>query len=93
MKTNKVLIIIVSMFFTQLVVASDDNYVIDESHFSLGFLVEHAGYAKTLGMFKKVSGSFSYDKDKNILSNVEIIISCFKSHYWKTFYIKKVRTF
>ena len=74
MRTHKVLIIIVSIFFTQLVIAKDDAYVIDESHFSLGFLVEHAGYAKTLGMFKRVSGSFSYDRDKNILSNVEIII-------------------
>ena len=91
MKTNKILIIITSIFFTQLVVASDDNYVIDESHFSLGFLVEHAGYAKTLGMFKKVSGSFSYDKDKNILSNVEIIIdtsSVFTNHEKRDAHLK-----
>ena len=67
------------MVFTQVVNAENDNYVIDESHFSLGFMVEHAGYAKTLGMFKKVSGSFNYDKGKNLLSNVEIIIDTFST--------------
>jgi polyisoprenoid-binding protein YceI len=83
MKKYNILILIISMIFTQVVNAEDDSYIIDESHFSLGFLVEHAGYAKTLGMFKKVSGSFNYDKDKNLLSNVEIIIdtsSVFTNH-------------
>ena len=83
MKKYNILILIISMVFTQIVNAENDNYVIDESHFSLGFMVEHAGYAKTLGMFKKVSGSFNYDKGKNLLSNVEIIIdtsSVFTNH-------------
>ena len=28
--------------------ASVDKYVIDKTHFAVGFLVEHVGYAKTL---------------------------------------------
>lgn len=83
MKIYSILSLIIGISFTQLVYAKDDNYVIDESHFSLGFMVEHAGYAKTLGMFKKISGSFLYDEDKKLLSNVEITIdtsSVFTNH-------------
>ena len=32
--------------------ASEEEYIIDKSHFSIGFLVEHVGYAKTLGMLE-----------------------------------------
>ena len=39
MKKYNILILIISMVFTQVVNAENDNYVIDESHFSLGFLV------------------------------------------------------
>ena len=59
-------------------------YIIDESHFSLGFLVEHAGYAKTLGMFRKSKRLIlTMIKIKILLSNVEIIIdtsSVFTNH-------------
>ena len=83
MNIYRALSFIIGICFTQLVIAKDADYVIDESHFSLGFLVEHAGYAKTLGMFKKVNGSFIYDQDKKLLSNVEIFIdtsSVFTNH-------------
>ena len=49
------------IILTQNVHAEDKQYIIDDSHFSLGFLVEHAGYAKTLGLFKHIDGSFIYN--------------------------------
>ena len=39
--------------------ASVDKYVIDKTHFAVGFLVEHVGYAKTLGMFRDIDGSYT----------------------------------
>ena len=55
-------IVIALLCFSTVSFAKGDFYEIDQTHFSLGFLVEHAGYAKTLGMFKEVSGSFYYDE-------------------------------
>ena len=63
--------------------ANSQTYVLDETHLSIGFLVEHAGYAKTLGMFTKAKGSFKYDETNQIVSDVEIIIdtgSVFTNH-------------
>ncbi len=71
------------MILSQNSVAKDESYVIDDSHFSLGFLVEHAGYAKTLGLFKHIDGSFSYDQENNIVKNIKITVntdSVFTNH-------------
>ena len=60
-----------------------DRYIIDDSHFSLGFLVEHAGYAKTLGLFKHIDGSFIYNADKNTVKDILITVntdSVFTNH-------------
>ena len=45
--------------------------------------MDHAGYAKTLGMFTNASGSFMYDEEKGIVSDVQILIdtsSVFTNH-------------
>tara|TARA_B100001564_G_scaffold268335_1_gene229945 strand:+ start:102 stop:620 length:519 start_codon:yes stop_codon:yes gene_type:complete len=58
-------------------------YILDETHLSIGFLVEHAGYARTLGMFTKAGGSFKYDETSQVVSDVKIIIdtsSVFTNH-------------
>lgn len=38
----------------------------------MAFLVEHVGYAKTLGHFQNVSGSFTYDDETRQVSAVTI---------------------
>ena len=48
------------MFSFQHLLADEKKYTIDDSHFSLGFLVEHAGYSKTLGLFKHIEGCLLY---------------------------------
>ena len=53
--------IMMLLLFSSTIVANENNYVIDDSHFSIGFLVEHAGYAKTLGLFKQIEGKYTYD--------------------------------
>jgi polyisoprenoid-binding protein YceI len=68
---------------SSVTLADDETYTLDETHLSIGFLVDHAGYARTLGMFTKASGSFKYDENKSLVSDIEIIIdtsSVFTNH-------------
>jgi polyisoprenoid-binding protein YceI len=77
------LIILTVLLISVNIQASEKEYVIDNSHFSLGFLVEHAGYAKTLGMFREIEGSFIYNNEKNIVKDININIktdSVFTNH-------------
>ena len=65
------------------ILAEDDVYILDETHLSIGFLVDHAGYARTLGMFTEARGSFKYNEESSTVSDVEIIIdtnSVFTNH-------------
>ena len=52
--------------------AQAERYKIDPNHLSVGFLVDHAGFAKTLGMFLTASGSYQFDEAQVALSNVRI---------------------
>jgi polyisoprenoid-binding protein YceI len=52
--------------------AEAERYKIDPNHLSIGFLVDHAGYAKMLGMFRTASGSFQFDEAQAALSDVRI---------------------
>lgn len=63
--------------------AEPAQYEVDPDHFSIGFLVDHAGYGKVLGMFLEGSGSFTFDEDARTLSDVRIVIrteSVFTNH-------------
>jgi len=63
--------------------AAPASYQIDPDHLSVGFLVDHIGYAKTLGMFRSASGNFNFDEQALTLSDVEIKIktdSVFTNH-------------
>ena len=55
--------------------ASEDEYIIDKSHFSIGFLVEHVGYAKTLGMFRDIDGSYIHDVKNKMINDINIVIN------------------
>lgn len=52
--------------------AQPAKYEIDPNHLSIGFLVDHVGYAKTLGMFRTARGAYSFDEAKGELSDVRI---------------------
>jgi polyisoprenoid-binding protein YceI len=54
--------------------AETQRYVLDPEHVSVGFLVDHVGYAKTLGWFRKVSGSYRFDEATGRLSDLRIEI-------------------
>ena len=59
------------------------EFTIDPNHLSIGFLVDHIGYAKVLGMFREANGGFTFDEKAMALSNVRIAIktaSVFSNH-------------
>ena len=63
--------------------AEPARYEIDPDHLSIGFLVDHVGYAKLLGMFRKASGSFTFDEASGELSDVVVTVdteSVFSNH-------------
>jgi polyisoprenoid-binding protein YceI len=56
------------------VAAETSRYTLDPAHTTVAFLVEHVGFAKTLGRFTEVQGSFSYDEQSGDLSDVQIVV-------------------
>lgn len=63
--------------------AAPQRFEIDKDHFSVGFLVDHIGYAQQLGQFLEGSGSFVYDPISDELVSGEVVIeadSVFTNH-------------
>jgi polyisoprenoid-binding protein YceI len=52
--------------------AQPARYEIDPDHLSIGFLVDHIGYAKVLGLFRSARGSYRFDEARAALSEVRI---------------------
>ena len=60
--------------------AQSERYQIDPEHFSVGFLVDHLGYAKVLGMFRESTGSYAFDEKTGALSDVRLVIDARSVH-------------
>ena len=63
--------------------AEPARYQIDPEHLSIGFLVDHIGYARTLGMFRKAKGSFSFNEQSGELTALIVTVdtaSVFSNH-------------
>lgn len=54
--------------------AEPARYELDPAHTTIAFLVEHAGYAKTLGQFLRASGGYTYDDATGALSAVRVVV-------------------
>ncbi len=54
--------------------AETRRYVIDPQHLTMGFLVEHLGFAKVFGRFTEVEGSFDFDEDAARIENVRVTV-------------------
>lgn len=52
--------------------AEPHRYELDPEHTTIAFLVDHLGYAKTLGLFLEFEGGFTYDMDTRQLSDVSV---------------------
>ncbi len=63
--------------------AAPAKYDIDPAHFTVGFLVDHVGMAKIMGMFLKAKGSFTFDEQSKSVSDIKVVIdtrSVFTNH-------------
>ncbi|MFP4207945.1 MAG: YceI family protein [Wenzhouxiangella sp.] len=63
--------------------AEPREFVIDGEHFSIGFLINHVGYADQLGQFLEASGGFVWDEEANELHSGEVVVeaaSVFTNH-------------
>lgn len=54
--------------------AEAQRYEIDTEHVTVAFLVDHIGYAKTLGQFRKVTGGFAFDETTGKLADLRVVI-------------------
>ena len=48
------------------------RYAIDPNHLSIGFLVDHLGYAKVLGAFRTARGGFSFDETRGVMTDLRV---------------------
>ncbi|WP_017925932.1 YceI family protein [Thioalkalivibrio sp. HL-Eb18] len=63
--------------------AQADRWEIDPEHFAVGFLVDHAGFAKVLGMFLEAEGEFTFDPQTRELREGYFVVqtdSVFTNH-------------
>ena len=58
----------------QPVMAEPERFELDPEHTTVMFTVMHLGYARALGLFGTVEGSFTYDRDTQELSDVSVTI-------------------
>lgn len=55
--------------------AEPHRYVLDPEHTTVAFLIDHVGYAGTLGVFRAVEGAFTYDMETRTLSGLEVRVA------------------
>lgn len=53
-------------------IAEPYRYELDPEHTTIAFLVDHLGFADTLGLFTRIEGGFTYDMETKTLSDVEV---------------------
>ncbi len=55
--------------------AEPRNFTLDPDHLTVSFLVEHAGFAKVLGVFREVKGAVVFDETGPSLRSVDVTIT------------------
>ncbi len=55
--------------------AAPARYELDPAHLTIACLVEHIGYAKTLGAFREASGSYTFDEATGELRDVRVVVA------------------
>lgn len=71
--------------------AQPARYELDAEHLSVGFLVEHIGYAKVLGMFRAARGSYRFDEATGALQDIRVEVdtnSVFSNHLRRDQHLK-----
>lgn len=80
------------VFLASAAQAQPTRYAIDPAHATVAFLVEHIGYAKTLGQFLTVDGGFTYDPTARTVTDLKVTIdakSVFSNHAERDAHVRK----
>ena len=64
----------------QPLAAEPVTWRIDPEHMSVGFLVDHIGFASVLGMFHEADGSFVFDAEQRRVEDITITVSAASVH-------------
>ena len=54
--------------------AEPRNFKLDPEHLTISFLVQHIGFAKTLGVFRQASGSVVFDEARSALKSIDVSV-------------------
>jgi polyisoprenoid-binding protein YceI len=73
-KLNLLTAVIASSAFG-MAAAEPARYELDAAHTTVAFMVEHVGYAKTLGQFLRVSGGYTFDDETGRLSSLRVVVA------------------
>ena len=68
-------IALATMLTALAVQAEPARYTLDPEHTTIAFLVAHIGYAKVLGVFKEIEGSFVFDEQSGELTDVAVNVN------------------
>ena len=74
-KPTRLVALIVLVLGSVPAIAEPARYELDPSHTTVAFLVEHAGYAKTLGQFARASGAYTFDDASGTLSSLRVVVA------------------
>jgi polyisoprenoid-binding protein YceI len=74
MRSTRVLAALTAALVAAPAAAEPIEWKIDPEHTTIAFLVEHIGYARLLGQFTEVEGSFTYDPEAQSLGQVDVTI-------------------
>ena len=55
--------------------AEPASFVIDPAHVTVGFRVDHLGFANVVGFFREIEGSYVFDVATGELSDVDVRVS------------------
>jgi polyisoprenoid-binding protein YceI len=77
-RTNRSQVVPVSLLLSALVcnfaAAEPARYEIDPEHAVIAFMVEHIGFARVLGSFTEIEGSYVFDEASGELSDVSVTV-------------------
>lgn len=60
--------------------AEPRTFALDPAHLHVGFLVEHIGFAKTLGVFTEIEGTVVFDEEARSLDSIDVTIQADSVH-------------
>ena len=75
MKIERLAALVAAGAITGAAAAEPARYELDAAHTTVAFLVEHIGYAKTLGQFRRASGGYTFDADSGALSALRVVVA------------------